>query len=93
MSTCRASCGDRPGRNPKLAGRKSASKTGPGHDLHRGLHNPVPDRRYGQWPLLVPHARLGDIDPARGHRTIAALLQLGGQLIKQPGDPVLLDGG
>ena len=28
MSTCRASCCDRPGRNPKLHGRKSASKTG-----------------------------------------------------------------
>ena len=28
MSTCRASCADRPGRNPKLHGRKSASKTG-----------------------------------------------------------------
>jgi len=28
MSTCRASCADRFGRNPKLHGRKSASKTG-----------------------------------------------------------------
>ena len=28
MSTCRASCADRLGRNPKLHGRKSASKTG-----------------------------------------------------------------
>jgi len=28
ISTCRASCADRCGRNPKLAGRKSASKTG-----------------------------------------------------------------
>ena len=28
MSTCRASCADRPGRNPKLHGKKSASKTG-----------------------------------------------------------------
>ena len=28
MSTCRASCADRPGRNPKLTGRKPASKTG-----------------------------------------------------------------
>ena len=28
MSTCRASCADRLGRNPKLPGRKSASKTG-----------------------------------------------------------------
>jgi hypothetical protein len=28
MSTCKASCADRPGRNPKLHGRKSASKTG-----------------------------------------------------------------
>ena len=28
MSTCRASCAERLGRNPKLHGRKSASKTG-----------------------------------------------------------------
>ena len=28
MSTCRASCADRFGRNPKLHGRKSASKIG-----------------------------------------------------------------
>src|SRR5271157_242059 len=28
MSTCKASCADRPGRNPKLHGKKSASKTG-----------------------------------------------------------------
>jgi hypothetical protein len=28
MSTCRASCADRLGRNPKLHGRKSTSKTG-----------------------------------------------------------------
>jgi DNA-binding NarL/FixJ family response regulator len=28
MSTCRASCCARPGRNPKLHGKKSASKTG-----------------------------------------------------------------
>ena len=28
MRTCRASCAERPGRNPKLHGKKSASKTG-----------------------------------------------------------------
>ena len=28
MSTCRASCAERLGRNPKLHGKKSASKTG-----------------------------------------------------------------
>ena len=28
MTSCRASCGDRRGRKPKLHGRKSASKTG-----------------------------------------------------------------
>jgi hypothetical protein len=63
------------------------------HDLHGGLHDPVPDRRNGKRPLLAPHARLGDIDPPRGPRTIAAFLQLGSQLAEQPGDPVLLDLG
>jgi site-specific DNA recombinase len=62
------------------------------HDLHRGLHDPVTNRRNRQRPLLPRRrARLRDINPPGGQRTVAALLQLGGQLIKQPGNPVLLD--
>ena len=63
------------------------------HDLHGGLHDPVPDRRNRKRPLLVPHARLRDIDPARGHGPVAAFPQLGGQLAEQPVYAVLLDLG
>src|SRR5712671_6881927 len=62
------------------------------HDLHRGRHDPVTDRRNGQRPLLARRrTRLGNIDPARGQRTVAALPQLAGQLTEQPVYPVLLD--
>jgi hypothetical protein len=63
------------------------------HDLHSGLHDPVANRRNRKRPPLVPHARLRDIDPPRGHGPVAAFPQLAGQLVKQPGNPVLLDGG
>src|SRR5207248_859652 len=46
-----------------------------------GLHDPVTNRRNRQRPLLLRRrARLRDIDPPGGQRTVAALLQLGGQL-------------
>ncbi len=62
------------------------------HDLHRGLHDPVTDRRNRQRPLLARRrARLRDIDPARGQRAVAALLQFAGQLAEQPVYAVLLD--
>jgi hypothetical protein len=63
------------------------------HDLHRDLHDPVPDRRNRQRPLLVPRSRLGDIDPAPGQPTIAALLRPGSQLAGQPASTVLPDRG
>ena len=89
MSTYRASCADRFGRTPKLHGRKSASST---------IFTAVCTIRsrtegMGKRPLLAPHARLGDINPTRGRRTIAAPLQLGSQLAELPGDPALLDRG
>ena len=90
MSTCRASCADRFGRNPKLHGRKSASKTGSSTIFTRRLHDPVADRRDRQRPLLA-RARLRDEHPPRRQRPPPLLPQLRGQLAEQPGHPVLLD--
>ena len=64
------------------------------HDLHRGLHDPVTNRRNRQRPLLARRrTRLGNIDPPGRQRPVPVLLQLASQLIKQPGHPVLLDSG
>ena len=82
-----------PGTEPEAARQEVRLEDRLEHDLHRGLHDPVPDRRNRKRPLLVPHTRLRDVDPARGHRTIPALLQFGSQLTEQPGNPVLLDSG
>src|SRR6266498_2207218 len=61
------------------------------HDLHRGLHDPVPHRRNRQRPALAHDTRLGDEHPPGRQRTIPPLPQLGSQLVEQPGHPVLLD--
>ena len=61
-------------------------------DLHRRLHDPVANRRNRQRPLLRG-PRLGDQDPPGRQRPVPLLPQLAGQLIEQPGDPVLLDSG
>ena len=64
------------------------------HDLQRGLHDPVTNRGNRKRPLLTRRrTRLGDIDPARGQRTIAAFPQLAGQLTEQPVYAALLDLG
>src|SRR6266568_2225188 len=62
------------------------------HDLHRGLHDPVANRRNRQRTLLRS-PRLGYQHPPGRQRPVPAFLQLASQLIKQPGDPVLLDSG
>src|SRR5215470_10603178 len=64
------------------------------HDLHRGLHDPVPDRGNRKRPLLPRwRARLGYEYPPGRLRTVPAFPQPSGQLIEQPDNPVLLDGG
>ena len=52
-STCRPSCAPRFGRNPNEHGSEVRLKDRLEHDLHRGLHDPVADRRNRQRPLLV----------------------------------------
>ena len=51
-STCKASCADRFGRNPKLHRQEVRLEDRLEHDLHRGLHDPVADRGNRQRPLL-----------------------------------------
>jgi len=93
MSTCRASCADRLGRNPKLTGRKSASKTGSSTIFSAACT--IRSRTGGiESGLCSPAGAPGlGIDPARGQRTIAAFLQLVGQLAEQPVYAVLFDCG
>ena len=62
------------------------------HRLHGRLHDPVAHRRDRERPPLQ-RARLRDEDPTRRKRAVAPCLQIRGQLVEQPVDPVLLDGG
>ena len=93
MSTCKASCCDRPGRNPKLHGRKSASKTGSSTIFTAActIRSRTGGIDSGLCSLRGP--RLRDIHPPGRQRPVPALPQLAGQLAEQPGHPVLLDSG
>src|SRR5215468_10206818 len=62
------------------------------HDLRCGLHDPVADRGDRQRPLFI-RARLRDHHPPGRQRPVPLLPQFAGQLIKQTGNPVLLDCG
>jgi hypothetical protein len=79
MSTCRASCADRLGRNPKLKRQEIGLEDRLEHDLHRSLRDPVTDRGDRQRPALTA-ARLGDKHPPRRQRAPCALPQVGSQL-------------
>ena len=92
MSTCRASCADRLGRNPKLHGRKSASKTGSSTIFTAACT--IRSRTGGiDSGLCSVRARLRDEHPPGRQRPVPALPQFAGQLVEQPGNPVLLDRG
>ena len=90
--TCRASCAERFGRNPKLHGRKSASKTGSSTIFIAAPHDAVTNRSDRPRPVFAA-ARLGDQHPPRRQRPPAFLPQFVGQLTEQPGNPVLLNLG
>jgi hypothetical protein len=63
------------------------------HDLHRGLHDPIPNRRDRQRPALPRTGRLRDKHPPRRQRPVGPAAQVRGQLVEQPGNPVLLNIG
>ena len=92
MTTCRASCGDRRGRNPKLHGRKSASKTGSSTIFTAACTMRSRTDGNRQRPPLGG-SRLRDEHPTRRQRPIAAIFQFDGQLVEEPGNAVLLDIG
>src|SRR5215218_2219962 len=60
------------------------------HDPRCGLHDAITHRRDRQRPPLKA-AGLRDEDPARSKRTVRAVPEVRGQLVKQPVNPVPLD--
>jgi hypothetical protein len=58
------------------------------HRLHSRLHDPVAYCRDRELPPLLP-ARFRDEDPTRRKRAVMLVLQVRGQLIEQPIDPVV----
>ena len=65
MSTCRASCADRLGRNPKLHGRQSASKIGLGNECGdtpqmQIVEDVANDDLHGDWPGASVFRHRGD---------------------------------
>jgi hypothetical protein len=87
--------GHYPGRT--LTGKSTTAS--PGHtedrlndDLGGRLHNAVANSRDRERTKLLL-AGLRDEHPARGKRTPAPVLQIRGQLVKQPGNPVALNVG
>ena len=89
MSTCKASCAERPGRNPKLHGQEARLEDRLEHDLRGSLHDPVADSGNRERPLLI-RSRLRDKHPPGRQRPVPSLPQLHSQLTEQPGHPVLL---
>ena len=83
-----------PGPEPKRGRQHVSLEDRLEHDLQRRLHDPVTNRRNGKRPSrTVRAARLGYEHPPGRQRTVPALPQFAGHLIKQPGHPVLLDPG
>ena len=61
------------------------------HDLQRGLHHPVTNRRDAQRP--GPPVRLGDLHPPHRRGTPTPLGQLGGEIIEERDHHGFLDRG
>ena len=77
---------DRFGRNPKLQGRKSASKIGSRTILAACWHDPVAHSRDTQRPL--PAVGLGDLHPTHQRRPVDTRAEVTGKLAEHPLDPV-----
>ena len=92
MKTCRASCAERFGPEPERARQEVGLEDRLEHDLHRRLHDPVTDRGIDSG-RCSSRSGLRDEHPARRQRPPTPLPQFRGQLVEQPGNPVLLDIG
>jgi len=82
-----------PGAKPKRALEHVGLKDRLNHRLHGRLNNAIADRRDRERTPLLRPAGLRDEHPAGGKRTPTPCLQIRGQLVKQPGNPVPLDVG
>ena len=89
MRTCKASCADRPGRNPKLHGRKSASKTGSSTIFTAActIRSRTAEMASGRYSSFRPG--LGISTPRGWQRPVPPLPQPGGQLVHEPERSVL----
>ena len=92
MSTCRASCAARLGRNPNEHANMSASKIGSSTIFTAACTTRSATEGIDKRPLLR-RPGLGNEHPAGWKRTPTTLPQLRGHLVQQPGHPVLLDIG
>ena len=81
-----------PGPEPKRARREVRLEDRLNHRLRGSLDDPVANPRDRQRPPLTA-ARLRDEHPAGRPRSVAAVLQIRRQLVKELGDAVLLDVG
>ena len=79
-----------PGPKPKRARQKVRLEDRLNHDLRGSLDDTVADSGNRQRPPLTA-ARLRDEHPAGRPRSVAAVLQIRGQLVTELGDAVLLD--
>ena len=77
---------------PETARQKPGLEDRLEHDLHRGRHDTVTDRRNRQRTLFA-RPRFGDEHPPRGQRTPPISPQVLSQLIEEPVDTVFLDFG
>ena len=93
MSTCSASCAPRFGRNPNEHGNMSASNIGSSTIFTAACTIRSRTEGIDNGRMLRRVTRLGDKHPPRRQRPIRSVPQLVGQLIQQPGHPVLLDLG
>ena len=88
MSTCRASCADAPRAEPETARQHVGFEDRLEHDLHRRLHDPVTHRRDRQRPLFALPGLGMNTRRAGSGRYLPSFRSIG-QLVKQPGHPVL----
>src|SRR5262249_14769575 len=82
-----------PGPEPERARKEIRLEHRLQHSLQPGLPTPVTDRRNRQRALLPRLPRLRYEHPTRRQRPVPTVPQICGQLVKEPGNPVLLNLG
>ncbi len=75
------------GSKPEAARQHVRLKDRLEHDLHRGLHDPIPNRRDRQRPALSRARRFQNEHPPSRQRPIAAATQIRSQLVRSRATP------